>query len=42
VTPTAARGLVVGANLPWLLFPIAVIWRMRREDPFAQDIGATS
>ncbi len=34
-SPTSARGLVVGANLPWLLFPLAVIGRMRREDPFA-------
>ena len=34
-TATAAPRIVVGANAPWLLFPLAVIWRMRREDPFA-------
>jgi len=34
-TPTASRGLVFGANLPWFLFPFAVIGRMRHEDPFA-------
>jgi hypothetical protein len=34
-TPTAARGVVIGANLPWLLFPFAVIGRMLPEDPFA-------
>jgi hypothetical protein len=34
-TPTPAPAIVVGANLPWLLFPFAVIWRMRRERPFA-------
>jgi hypothetical protein len=41
-TPTPARGIVVAANLPWLLFPFAVIWRMRRELPFAQRPGTTS
>ena len=34
-TPTAARSLVLGANLPWLLFPFGVIWRMRSQNPFA-------
>src|SRR5260221_204589 len=33
-TATAARGVVLAANLPWLLVPLAVIGRMRREDPF--------
>ena len=36
-TPTGSRGLVLGANLPWLLFPFAVIWRMRRENPFRTE-----
>lgn len=36
-TPTASRGIVLSANMPWLLFPFAVIWRMRREDPFAAE-----
>jgi len=34
-TPTPAPGIVVGANAPWLLFPFAVIWRLRTEQPFA-------
>jgi hypothetical protein len=38
-TPTGARGLVLGANLPWLLFPFGVIWRMRSENPFAAMPG---
>lgn len=33
-TPTPAPAIVVGANLPWLLFPFAVIWRLRDERPF--------
>jgi emopamil binding protein len=38
-TPTAAPGIVVSANAPWLAFPLAVIWRMRHEDPFgAQQV----
>jgi hypothetical protein len=36
-TPTPAPVIVVGANLPWLLFPFAVVWRLRREHPFAAD-----
>ncbi len=27
--------IVVAANLSWLLMPLAMIWRMRREHPFA-------
>ncbi len=34
-TPTGSRGLVLAANLPWLLFPFAVIARMYSEEPFA-------
>jgi hypothetical protein len=34
-TATPAPAIVVGANLPWLLFPFAVIWRMWRDEPFA-------
>jgi hypothetical protein len=37
---TAAPGLVVAANLPWLLMPFAVIGRMRREDPFGRPPAA--
>ena len=29
-------GMVLGANLPWLLLPLAVIWRMRRDRPFSR------
>ena len=41
-TATAARGLVLSANLPWFLFPVAVIWRMRNDDPFARGRTPTS
>jgi hypothetical protein len=27
--------IVLGVNLPWLLLPAAVAWRMRRPEPFA-------
>jgi len=39
-TPTASRGIVLAANLPWFLFPFAVIARMHREHPFA--VGTAS
>jgi EXPERA (EXPanded EBP superfamily) len=29
-------GVVLGANLPWLLLPLAVVWRMRRDRPFSR------
>jgi hypothetical protein len=29
-------GVVLGANAPWLLLPLAVIWRMRRHRPFSR------
>jgi hypothetical protein len=38
-TPSPAPGIVVSANLPWLLVPIAVIMRMRREEPFSARGG---
>jgi hypothetical protein len=28
-------GVVLALNLPWLLVPLLVIWRMRRDRPFA-------
>jgi hypothetical protein len=31
---TPAPSIVVAANAPWLVFPFAVIWRMRHVDPF--------
>jgi hypothetical protein len=31
---TPAPGMVTFANAPWFLFPILVIWRMRKEHPF--------
>ena len=34
-TPTPAPAIVVMANLPWLLVPFSVVWRLRKEDPFA-------
>ena len=33
-------GMVLGANLPWLLLPFAVIWRMRRHAPFSRPAAA--
>jgi EXPERA (EXPanded EBP superfamily) len=33
-------GMVLGANLPWLLLPFAVIWRMRRHAPFSRPAGS--
>jgi hypothetical protein len=32
--------MVLGANLPWLLLPLAVIWRMRRDRPFSHPRSA--
>jgi len=34
VTPAPNYLFVVSLNLPWLLLPLAVIWRMRRDHPF--------
>ena len=34
-TPTPSPGIVIAANLPWLLLPLAVVWRMRAERPFS-------
>jgi hypothetical protein len=31
---TPAPGMVTLANAAWFLFPIVVIWRMRKEEPF--------
>lgn len=36
---TGHLGLVLALNAPWLLTPLAMIWRMRRE-PFATTIAA--
>ncbi|HEY8451223.1 MAG: emopamil-binding family protein [Micromonosporaceae bacterium] len=33
-------GLVLALNAPWLLFPLAVIWRMRRDHPFTRETVA--
>ncbi len=27
-------GIVLALDLPWLLLPVAVIWRMRMDHPF--------
>ena len=32
--------LVLALNLPWLLMPVAMIWRMRREHPFTTTDAA--
>jgi hypothetical protein len=33
---TEHRAAVLGANAPWLLLPLAVIWRLRRDHPFTR------
>ena len=38
VTPAPNFLFVVALNLPWLLFPFAVIWRMRHNTPFTESI----
>ena len=32
-------GMVLAANLPWLLFPLAMLVRMRREHPFTEPVS---
>jgi hypothetical protein len=34
VWATPHFGLVLALNLPWLLLPAAIVWRMRRDHPF--------
>ena len=34
VTPARNLAFVLAVNGPWLLMPLAIIWRMRREHPF--------
>jgi hypothetical protein len=41
ITPAPNFGLVLLANLAWLLFPIFMIVRMRRDQPFSRPVGAT-
>ena len=36
VTPTPNFGFVLMVNLPWLLTPLAMILRMRRDQPFSR------
>lgn len=30
--------IVLGANLPWLLLPVAVIWRLYHDHPFTEPV----
>lgn len=39
VHATPHWGMVLAANLPWLLFPFAMLVRMRREHPFTEPVG---
>ena len=39
VTPAPDFGFVLALNLPWLLLPFAMIWRMRRDHPFARPVS---
>jgi uncharacterized membrane protein (UPF0136 family) len=34
--PAPTFAIVVAANLTWLLAPLAMIWRMRRDRPFSR------
>ena len=37
---TPARGMVLFANAPWLLFPLLMLWRMgRSEEPFCRPLA---
>jgi hypothetical protein len=40
VTPAPNFGLVVAANLAWLLTPFLMMWRMRRDQPFSRAVAA--
>jgi hypothetical protein len=40
VTPAPNFGLVVAANLAWLLTPFLMMWRMRRDQPFSRPVTA--
>jgi hypothetical protein len=33
-------GAVLALNAPWLLMPLATIWRMRRDHPFTRPVGS--
>ncbi len=39
VTPAPNFGLVLSLNLPWLLMPLLMMWRMRRDDPFSRPVA---
>jgi hypothetical protein len=36
ITPAPDFAVVVAANATWLLMPFAMIWRMRRDQPFSR------
>jgi len=38
VTPAPNFGFVLLLNLPWLLMPFLMMWRMRRDDPFSRPV----
>jgi hypothetical protein len=40
VTPAPNFGLVLAANLAWLLTPFLMMWRMRRDQPFSRAVTA--
>lgn len=39
VSPAPNFGLVLSLNLPWLLMPLLMMWRMRRDDPFSRPVA---
>jgi hypothetical protein len=42
VTPARNFAFVVAVNLPWLLMPFAMVWRMWRDHPFGGRVGSTA
>jgi hypothetical protein len=42
VTPAPNFGLVVAFNLSWLLFPLLMILRMRKDHPFTRAVPAAA
>jgi hypothetical protein len=39
---TPRPGIVVAANIPWLLMPWAVIARLNREHPFSRAVSSAA
>jgi hypothetical protein len=42
ITPAPDFGVVVAANATWLIMPFAMMWRMRRDQPFSRPDASPS